>query len=283
MLFAQIQDEFPVDPDPNAPPPYPYPYDPLTDPWSFFLFSGAASVIWLLYGAVWLWMLIHCLRFEPERYIWFWVILFVPFGALIYLLVRWLPNNDVKPPRFVRRWTRGKELGRLESAALQIGNAHQFIQWGDALREVGQYEQAGAAYTKALQKEPKNPQALWGQSLVEMKHEKYPAAREHLAAILEIDPKYKFGDVSLEYGRALFHLNEVDAAREHLENHIRRWRHPEALYILARLDADQGDAAAARGHLLAMLLDINGSPRAIARKHGLWKSRARKLLRKLPR
>ena len=56
----------------------------------------------------------------------------------------------------------------------------------------------------------------------------------------------------------------------------------EAMYLLAKLCADQGDASAARQHLTGMIQDINGSPAAIGRKFGRWKSRGRQLLRKLP-
>ena len=100
--------------------------------------------------------------------------------------------------------------------------------------------------------------------------------------VLDQDAQYKFGDVSLAHGRALVELDELDAARTHLQQHVRRWRHPEAMYLLARLCANQGDTTAAREHLSGLIQDINGSPAAIGRKFGRWKSRARQLLRKLP-
>jgi len=54
------------------------------------------------------------------------------------------------------------------------------------------------------------------------------------------------------------------------------------VYLLACRCRDDGDAAAAREHLLSLLRDLNASPTAIARKFGRWKSLARKMLRKLP-
>ena len=73
----------------------------------------------------------------------------------------------------------------------------------------------------------------------------------------------------------------IEAARSHLEQHVKRWRHPEALFLLAELCVDQGEAKMAREYLLALVQDINGSPTAIARKHGRWKSRANQLLKKI--
>ena len=44
--------------------------------------------------------------------------------------------------------------------------------------------------------------------------------------ILDADPQYKFGDVALAYGLALIDKQDLAAARTHLEQHVRRWRHP---------------------------------------------------------
>lgn len=237
----------------------------------------------ILYGAFWLWMVWHCLRTEPDRFFWLWVMIVVQgIGPVLYFILRYLPSAEFRPPSFLRRWTRGNALARLETAAMQIGNPHQFIQWGDALREVGRYDQSSMAYDRALQKEPQNLQALWGAAQVAAIRKQHERVRELTGLILTKDPQYKFGDVSLAHARALMELNEQDAAVSHLEQHVRRWRHPEAVYLLARLHADRGQTQQARDHLQAVLHDINGSPAAIARKHGRWKSRAKQLLRKLP-
>lgn len=272
MLAQEFADEY----DPSLYEPVPFAPSPLE-----WFFGTAFSV---LYFAFIIWMLVECLRKDPDRYLWMWLILlFQPFGAIIYFLVRWLPSNDLRAPRFLRKWFKSKEMHRLESAAAQIGNAYHHIQLGDALREAGQIDRAGTAYLRALEKEPKNLQALWGAALVDMEHHEFERARGRLEQVLEIDPQYKFGDVSLAYGRALGELARLDEARAHLEKHVRRWRQPEALYLLATLCVQQGAPRDARAHLEAMLLDIDGSPRAIARKQGMWRSKGRRLLRKLPR
>ena len=273
-LFAQI-DDHPATPefDPN--------FGQQSTP---FWIDAVWSVAYFAYFALWVWMIVECLRKDPDRYLWIWVIfIFQPFGTLIYFFVRWLPNNDVRAPKLLRNLARGSELTRLETAAQQIGNAHQFIELGDALRDVGHFDRAGAAYAKALQKDPDSVQALWGAALVDMHGKDFNAAEPRLEKLLGIDPQYKFGDVSLAYGKTLYELGKVDAAQAQLENHIKRWRHPESLYVLATIEAEAGNIQESRQHLQAMLMDINSSPRAIARKHGIWRSRAKKMLRKLPR
>jgi hypothetical protein len=229
-----------------------------------------------------IWMLVECARKDPDRAFWFWIVLLVPFAEVVYFFVRWLPASGVRLPAGLRKWTRGRELARLETAARQIGNAHQWVQVGDALREVGQLARARESYDRALAREPRNTQALWGAALVDLAQHDYALAHERLSSLLEIDPDYKFGDVSLAYGKSLYKCRGPREALEHLEQHVRRWRQPEAQYLLAAIHVDQGQPDDAREHLEELLLDLNGSPPAFVRRHRVWKSRGQKLLRKLP-
>ncbi|HVJ68509.1 MAG TPA: tetratricopeptide repeat protein, partial [Caulifigura sp.] len=230
-----------------------------------------------------IWMAVSCLRNDPERHLWLWLIIFLPgVGPLIYFCARWLPSTRIEPPKAFRRYLRGGELKRLQIAAKQIGNAHQFVEWGEALRDSGQANAAHDAFEKALAKDGQNLQALWGAACVEYDRGDYTEARGKLERILRADPAYKFGDVSLLHCKTLNALGEVDAAREQLENHTRRWRHPEGLYLLATIYADQGKPAEARKQLEALIQDLDGAPRKIVRRQLFWRGRARKLLRKLP-
>ncbi|WP_298860749.1 tetratricopeptide repeat protein [uncultured Gimesia sp.] len=242
------------------------------------------DIFWFVYFLFMIWMLVDCVRKDPDRFLWFWVILiFQPFGTLIYFFVRWLPTNHIQLPEFARPLFRQRRLNELETAALQIGNAYQFVRWGDALKEAGIQQKSLDAYHEALKKEPDNLQALWGAAQIEMQIKKIEIAKSRCQKILDIDPEYKFGDVSLLFCKTLCELDTPENAREHLAKHTKRWRQPEALYILATLEVEAGDNQAARKTLQSMILDINGSPRGIARKFVRWKSKARRLLKRLPK
>jgi hypothetical protein len=269
LLFAE--ETPPVQPMP--------PYD-LT-PWYWMI--ATAWVVSAITTVCWVWMLYHCYRHEPDREFWFWVMIFIPPAAVVYFFARWLPGDSATMPKGLKRWSRGREIEQLDIAARQIGNPHQWVQLGDALRDVGRFDEAAAAYDKALAKEADNIQALWGAGISNLEQKQFAAARGHLEKGLAIKPDYKFGDMSLAYGRALAELGELDQSAKHLEKHINRWRHPEALYLLATLELERANPAGARQHLEGLLMDINGSPKSIAKKQSRWKTRATKLLKQLPR
>jgi hypothetical protein len=230
-----------------------------------------------------IWMLAYCVKYDPERNMWLWIMLLIhPFGMIAYFFIRWLPSSTLQPPRFLRQFLSGRELERKRIAAAQIGNAHQHVELGDALREVGRLKEAGDSYERALEKDPRNLAALWGAGLVAYRLENYQTARERLSRVLEIEPSYKFGDVSLCYANTLLKLNESDAAKVHLEQHTKRWRHPESLYRLAEIRAQNGDPKAARELLQGLIMDVDASPRAISRKFYFWKGRAKRMIRRLP-
>jgi hypothetical protein len=252
-------------------------------PWWFMFGYTGLWLFGLASSAFTIWMIVYCVRNDSERETWIWILLMFPaMGAVIYFLSRWLPSSSLEPPAFVKRWRDGPKIRRLEIAAQQIGNSHQFVEWGDALRDVKDWPHSRLAYQKALAKEPANLQALWGAAHSEAQLGDHAAARGYLERVMAVDPGYKFGDVSLLYGRTLRALNEADAEVAHWRTHLKKWRHPEALFLLAERLAERSEFDEARQLVQTMIADIEVCPRAIARKSFFWKGRGKKLLRKIP-
>lgn len=252
-------------------------------PWWFMFGYTGVLLFGLVSSAFTLWMIVYCLRNDSDRETWIWILLMFPaMGAVIYFLTRWLPSSSLEPPAFIKRWRDSSKIRRLEIAAQQIGNPHQFVEWGEALRDVKNWSQARSAYRQALAKEPGNLPALWGAAQAEAQLGDHVAARDCLEKVLAIDPGYKFGDVSLQYGRTLRFLNEADVETAHWRAHLKKWRHPEALFLLAERLVERSEFAEARQLLQTMIADIEVCPRPIARKSFFWKSRGKKLLRKIP-
>lgn len=234
--------------------------------------------------AFWVWMLIHCARHDPERNMWLWILFIGNFpAALIYFIVRWLPGARVSGGNsLINRWSRRRQIPRLEAAARNIGNAHQWVELGDACRDTGNPGRAAECFRKALQRDGMHLPALWGaaQSALELKN--YGDARTHLEVLLAKDPSYKFGDASLAFGRALVSLDDGAAARSHFEQHLKRWTHPEAYVLLAVILIESGDHAAARERLETVINDLHGAPAFFIRQNSGWGRKAKQMLRRLP-
>ena len=237
--------------------------------------------LYVLGFAFWVWMLVDCISREPERWLWVWLVflLNIP-GALIYFFVRWLPRRRLRPPRFMGRWVRRREILRAEADARSIGNAHQFVLLGDVLRETGRHERAVEAYGQAIAKEPDSLQALWGAGTAERRLGRLEQARDRLGAVMRLDPDYKFGDASLAYARTLVDLEDYDTARIHLEAHLQRRSDPEATILLASVHAAQDRPAEARALLEPLVTELRAARDARNRRA---RSDATRLLRKLPR
>ena len=152
--------------------------------------------VWvLLPSAFWMLMIFDCVRNEPDRQTWLYILMFLNIaGAIVYFFACWLPRANVPMPNYFKRWSLRQALWNAEAAV---------------------------AYQQALEKEPGNPHALWGAAFIELKNKQFAAAKDHLEALLTLDRDYKTGEASLLYGKALFELGDWEPARSHLEKDIK--------------------------------------------------------------
>ena len=234
------------------------------------------------YMAILIWMLIDCVQREQDRGIWIWVMLLLhPLGLIAYFFARYLPRRD---QRWLHRWLarfRTRELRQLEIASRQIGNAYHWIQLGEKQRELHKYSDAVNSFREALSREADNLQAKWGLAISLEKTGQPEEALDQVEAILQVQPDYKFGDVSLARGRLLMELDQWQEAESHLRSHVDRWRQPEGLYRHAVcLHHDHQDQEA-REQIQSLLMDIEASPTSIARQQRNWKRKAQHLRRQL--
>ncbi len=250
----------------------------------FFWIPGGAffGFLGIVYSAFLIWMIYDCALRDPDRGIWIIVMLFLqPLGAIVYFFARYVPRNDFRRlKQFVGQF-QTRELRQREIAARQIGNPYHWIQLAEKQREMRRFEDAAQSYREALDREPTNLQAKWGLALC-LEHEKQPAeALPQIDEILAEQPDYKFGDVSLARGRLLMELERWQEAQQHLAAHVDRWRQPEGLYRLAQCLHRSGNDEAAREQVRALIMDIEGSPAAIARQQNQWKRKGKQLEKRL--
>lgn len=241
-----------------------------------------ASILAFVTTGFWMWMIVDCLRNDPQKNTWIWILIFLYFpGAVIYFLLRRAPYLNLPMPQQVKRWSHRDKLWNAEAAARNIGKAYQYVNLGNVLCDIGQFDKAADAYQQALDKEPQNPQALWGMAFAEVQRTNFKAAKYYLEQLLKIDPNYKNGEASLAYGQTLFELQDWQAAQDHLEKDVKYWGHPEAAILLATLHMNQGNPNAARQTLDSMLFRVKGAPQFHYRRKQHLVRKAERMLRGL--
>jgi hypothetical protein len=232
----------------------------------------------------WVWMIFDCARRDPDRNTWLFILILlnVP-GAILYFLIRRLPQLHLPGSPYFRRWSRRQDLWNAEAAVRNIGKAHQYVALGNILSEVQKSDQAVEAYQQALDKEPKNIHALWGLAAIAMHNKQFAIARDHLQLLLDREPDYKFGEASLLYGQALFALEDWEGVEPYLEKDLKHWGHPESAIMLAKIQIKRGETDSARTALETMIFKLRSAPRFHYRQKRHLLREAEHLLRTLQR
>jgi len=241
-----------------------------------------SRIIFLLPTIFWIWMIFECVRKDPERNIWIWILIFLNFpGAIIYFFVRYLPSANLPIPNYFQRWFRSRELWEAKAATMNIGKAHQYVILGNLYLDLGQLKEAFQAYQTALEKEQNNVQALWGAAIIEQKNQNFVEAKKYFEKLLKIDPEYKYGDASLEYIKVLLEVGEIDKVKPLLDENIKYWSKPEAYLLRAEICRDERQLEEARRHLETMLYKLRSSPKFHYKRNRHIERKGQKLLRSL--
>lgn len=247
------------------------------------LFSAPAVLQVLVFG-FWFAMLYHCLKREGGRSSWIYLLIFLNVaGAALYFLIKILPSLHIPQIAYFYRWTRQAELRQAEAEAKNIGKAYQYTKLGRLLYDMKMLDKAKGAFTTALDKEPNNAEALWGAALLDLENKQYEAARDKLSRILEVEPDFRRGDASLAYGKVLFELEDWPAARQQLEQDIKRWGNAESYLLLARILEQEGAYDLAKSHLETMLARSQGTYEFQYKRNRPYLKQAERMLTRMAR
>jgi len=224
-------------------------------------------------------MIYDCVQNERDR-TWLWLLIFLNvMGAILYFIARYWPRTQGSG--LFRGNRLRDQLWQAEAEAKNIGKAYQFIKLGDILSQMGDRERAATAYAQALAKEPRNPKALWGAASLALETQDGATAQQHLATLVAVDPDFLYGDASVAYAKVLADRQEGEKAIVHLNQHFKRWSHPEAYLVLAQVHQQQGDREAAKTAIETMIMKVKSSPPYHYRKNQRYVKQGEKLLRSL--
>jgi hypothetical protein len=242
--------------------------------WPFF--GTELGIVAILATAFWVWMLIDCIRNEPQS-VWIWVILFLGWlGGLIYFVGRKLPN--MRAPGAATAGLR-ERIRDLEEQVRHLKNPYYLTQLGQAYLDAGKTGRALEPFEEALKLDRENLAALVGAGECRVGLGKFEAALEPLDLAYGKDPNYRMGRGAELLAICCLELGRDEKLQE-IEPSLPKKAHLTE-YVRAYLQARRGNREEARQMLSRLIEDVRHLPRAYYRKDRIWMQKARALLRQL--
>jgi hypothetical protein len=233
---------------------------------------------WLLYVvpmAFKVWMAVDAAR-RGAAYFWFYVILLLPFGEVIYFLA--IKIDDFRVGRS-RLFKKGVSLRRLEynlRATPSVGNK---LALAGALADKGHHLRAGELFREVLTERDDEKDALFGFATCAQKLGAKDTAIPALEHLMKLDPGYRAFDGAFALVDLYWTGGRKDEALALVETLSGRTARLDAQVRVARyrVQTDHKDQAIAR--LKRALDDYENSPWFARRGMRGWAKEARKILR----
>lgn len=229
-----------------------------------------------------LWMLIDAVQRRAPIY-WVLLIVFFPAGSFVYFFA--VKFKDYKPrlgklfARVTPRSTLSIDelMARYEASPTQANQLALAAAFYDAER----LDQAAALFHDVLDRQPAEPDALWGLARVRRSQASQAESLRLYERLIEQNPRHGELAAALEYAEALWDAGQTKRCLEILEdiaNESKRLNHRLAY---AHYLVQSGDKAKAKNVLQRALHDHEVNPSWLKQKERQWASAAADLLRKL--
>jgi hypothetical protein len=221
-----------------------------------------------------IWMIVDAIRRRAEYY-WYLIILFVPFGSLIYFAL-----VKVKDWNFRRSLPGAGQKGilRLRSKLAETPSVANKLELADALESSERFDEAEPLFREVLSQDPDNLQSLHGLARCAMSDGRFVDAVEHLEKLLSQDNAYRDYSAALDYAEALWQNGQRDDTIEVLEGLVAVSTRVNHHVALAHYLNEDGRIARAREVLERGLANWETSPDFVQRRDEKWARRAKKML-----
>jgi len=236
---------------------------------------------WLLVFAFQVWMCIDAVR----RREWLWaVFIFIGFGLAAILYYFFVYRSAGAGSGFELPGTQSRaRIRELQAQIHNLGNAYHYFQLGDVYFQKGKFAEAEKCYRSALEREPNDIdiRAHLGQCLLRLKR---PAeARPLLEAVCRDNFKHDFGYSLMAYAETLTALGETDAAFDVWKHVVENHSYARAKVQFAELCLARNQIDLARAQLNEVIKDDVHAPAFQRRRERIWVSRAKAVLRTIPK
>ncbi|HMJ10895.1 MAG TPA: tetratricopeptide repeat protein [Polyangiaceae bacterium] len=224
------------------------------------------------------WMIVDAVRRRAEFY-WFLIIVFLPFGDLLYFFI--VKLRDFRGGAVALPAPRGITLPELRRLALEIPSFQNKLKLADALEDREEYVEGEALYRQILAREPDNKHALHGLSRCLLGSGRPAEACEKLAELMALDSGFRDFSAALDYAEALWQSHQGQDAVDLLRGLVSVSSRVNHRVALAHYLSLQSGPEAARAELETALLEYQHLPEFAKKRDRKWADRAQKMLREL--
>jgi hypothetical protein len=228
-----------------------------------------------------LWMFLDAMR--RRVHVFWYVVITVPFGEVIYFVTVKLRDFNVRPlsPAEVDATPQRPPLAALEREAELSPSFTNRVRAGWALLDEREPARAQVYFELALRTHGRDKEALHGLGLCQLERGDAACAVETLSGLIDRGLGYENYGAALALAEALFRTARLDELFELLAAMIRESRRLEHRLTLARYQLRATRRSEARDTLQSALAEFESQPEIERHRNGAVATEARRLLRTL--
>jgi len=223
--------------------------------------------------------IIHFIRRRPDGF-WIWVILVIPFGALIYIVVEVIPDLGLLRESF-QTFPRRKRIRHLEALITQnpaVGNLEEL---GDLYLDERNFKRAREYYDRAIASRSSSDDAFYRRGVTAIELGDFAAALPDLEYVTGRDPKYDSYRAMGLLAHAYANTGQPEQAEECFQQAIRISTLSETYLNYASFLAAQQRPDEAREWAQRVLQKKPTMPSYLRRRERPWFRKANVLLKRV--
>jgi len=223
---------------------------------------------------------VHFIRRRPDGY-WLWIILFIPFGAVIYLIVEAAPDVGLVG-QSLKVFPRRKRIRELEAAIRDNPSAGNYEELGDLYMDDGTLELARAAFDKAIAARADTLDPFYRRGICAIQLGDAAAALPDLERVVSKEHDYDFQRAAGLLAHAYAQTSQKDKAEALFRQVTILSTLSETYLNFADLLASEGRNAEAREWAQKVLDKKPAMPSYQRRRERPWFRRAKEVIKRLP-
>ncbi len=223
-----------------------------------------------------IWMLVDAIR-RREPYYWIMIIFFIPFGSVVYFFMVKMKDYDLEG--IAAKFQRPPSVDTLRTEYERTPSLSRLLALAEGLTAADRSAEAVNLCREALEREPDNPDALYGLGEARLRLGDYTSAIEVLSRLIELDRGFReFGAWPL-LADALYQSGQKELCLSKVCGLFETNPRLDHANLFAHYLIQSGEKTEARDVLTTAIYDHRVSPRFLRRRNFRAGLKAKRMLK----